>query len=188
MLEGKLVTLRSLEQTDLDRSLTWANDAEVTQYLTSLRYPVSRADEERWLDDAPRNGLAGGVRLAIDTKGGEHIGSINLHRAHPEDSKAGLGIMIGDKSHWSQGYGTDAIVTLLRFAFHEMNLHRVWLQVLEDNERAITCYRQCGFQEEVRLRQEVFRVGHYWDVLTMGILRNEFEALHGAPATAGAEV
>ena len=187
MLEGKLVTLRSDDQADLERYFSWVSDREVTKYMTSLRYPLSLSDEQRWLDDAPRNGIAGGVRLAIDTKSGDHIGGINLHRAHPEDSKAGLGVMIGEKSYWSKGYGTDAIITLLRFAFHEMNLHRVWLQVLEDNERAIECYRQCGFQEEVRMRQEVFRTGSYWDVFTMGILRNEFEALHGAPATVGAE-
>lgn len=189
MLEGKLTNLRSIEQTDQDRFFEWVNDGEVTQHLSSVRYPMSRADEQRWLDDSPRNGFFGGVRFAIETKAGEHIGSVNLHRTHVEDRKAGLGVMIGAKSHWSQGFGTDAVITLLRFAFDEMNLHRVWLQVFDDNERAIVCYRRCGFQTEVRLRQEIYRAGKYCDILTMGVLRDEFEALHGASAktTAGAE-
>ena len=181
MLEGKMVSLRALESADLERAYTWINDREVTRYLTA-RYPMSRQDERRWLEDAPSNGFANGVRLAIETKDGVHIGNLDLNQTRPEDRKAGLGIMIGDKAYWSNGYGTDAIVTLLRFAFHEMNLNRVWLHVFEFNERAFACYEKCGFREEGRLREHVFSEGRYWDVLVMGVLRKEFEALNGASA------
>ncbi len=177
MLEGTLVRLRALEPTDLERAYTWINDREVTRYLAA-RYPLSRADEERWLKEAPTNSFAG-VRLAIETKDGVDIGNINLHQANAEDRKAGLGIMIGDKAYWSNGYGTDAIVTLLRLAFHEMGLNRVWLHVFDFNERAIACYTKCGFREEGRLRQHRFTEGRYVDTLVMGVLREEFEALHG---------
>ena len=67
---------------------------------------------------------------------GVHIGMCGLHRARPEDRGAELGIMIGDKSFWSNGYGTDTVQTLLRFAFEQMNLHKVALGVFEFNERA----------------------------------------------------
>ena len=182
MLEGTLVRLRALEATDLERAYTWINDREVTRYL-SARYPLSHADEERWLRDAPTNGFANGVRLAIETKDGVHIGNMGLHDVNPEDRKAGLGIMIGEKAYWSNGYGSDAIDTLLRFAFHEMNLNRVWLHVFEFNERAAACYRKCGFQQEGHLRQHRYSEGRYYDVLVMGILRDEFEARHGVAAT-----
>ncbi len=177
MLEGKLVRLRALEQTDVERAYTWINDREVTHYLAA-RYPLSHADEERWLREGGTNAFGAGVRLAIETKDGAHIGNLGLHQTNPEDRKAGLGIMIGDKSFWSNGYGTDAVVTLLRFAFHEMNLNRVWLDVFEFNERAIACYAKCGFREEGRLRQHRYSEGRYWHVLVMAILREEFEALH----------
>jgi RimJ/RimL family protein N-acetyltransferase len=87
--------------------------------------------------------------------------------------------MIGEKDCWSQGYGTDAILTLLRHAFFEMNLHRVELQVYADNLRGIACYRKCGFIEEVRHRRYRYRNGEWIDALTMGVLRREFTALHG---------
>ena len=141
----------------------------MTAYL-SIRYPLSRADEERWLQ-AASSSFTNGVRLAIETKDGRHIGNIGLHDVRPEDRHAVLGIMIGAKDAWSQGYGTDAVITLLRFAFGEMNLHRVWLQVFEFNERAIACYRKCGFREEGRLRQHYYGRGRYWDVLVLGMLR-----------------
>lgn len=176
MLEGKLVRLRAREPDDLERAYGWINDREVTRHLT-VRYPLSRADEERWIRETPTNTFANGVGLAIETREGLHIGNIDLREMRHEDRKTELGIMIGDKEYWSKGYGTDAVLTLLRFAFDEMNLNRVWLTVHDSNERAITCYRKCGFQEEGRLRQEVFRDGRYQDIVIMGILRSEFDSL-----------
>lgn len=186
MLEGRLVRLRAQEVGDLERDYTWVNDREVTRYL-AIRYPVSRAHEQRWLQEAPPNGYGSDVRLAIETKDGAHIGNVGLHRVSADNQRADLGIMIGDKSYWANGYGTDAIVTLLRFAFHEMNLNRVSLHVFEFNERAIACYRKCGLKEEGRLRDQYYAEGRYWDVLAMAILRDEFDALYGAAAEAAAE-
>jgi RimJ/RimL family protein N-acetyltransferase len=180
MLEGQLVRLRPIEPGDAERCYRWYNDDEVTSTLFAVRYPISMVHEERFLSERPANDFTNGLFLAIETKDGRHIGNINLFDVRAEDSKAGFGIAIGEKDCWSQGYGTDAVVTLLGFAFDEMNLHRVWLTTVEYNERAQACYLKCGFREEARLRQHVFRHGRYWDVVQMGILRDEFEALHGA--------
>ncbi len=116
------------------------------------------------------------MRFAIETKDGVHIGTVNFHQTLPEDRRASLGIMIGEKEYWSKGYGTDAMRTLLRFGFEEMNLHRIELTVHAGNERALACYRKCGFVEEVRLRQHRYAQGAYHDTLWMGILREEWEA------------
>jgi len=174
MLEGRLVRLRAPEPSDVERAYQWINDREVTRFLQA-RYPVSHVDEEKWLAEASQGNSFGDVRLAIETKDGTHIGNMGLHRVRPEDRCATLGILIGDKSFWSRGYGRDAIMTLLRFAFYEMNLHKVSLHVFEFNERAMACYRKCGFLEEGRLRDEYYYDGRYWDILAMGVLRDEFE-------------
>jgi RimJ/RimL family protein N-acetyltransferase len=174
MLEGKLVRLRALEPEDLERATKWMNDPEVTRFLF-VRYPISRVEEERWLREASTNNFATGLRLAIETKDGVHIGSIDLRNTSPEDRRASLGVVIGEPEYWSKGHGTDAIMTILRFAFRQMNLNRVSLEVFETNERALACYRKCGFREEGRLRQERFKHGRYWDAIVMGILREEFE-------------
>jgi RimJ/RimL family protein N-acetyltransferase len=183
MLEGKLVRLRPLEMTDLDREYRWINDREVTRYL-SARYPISRGEEAAWLREGTKNSFSEGPVLAIETKDGEHIGNVTLHNPDPDNRKAVLGIAIGEKQHWSGGYGTDAIITLLRFGFHQMALNRVSLHVFEFNERAIACYSKCGFVEEARLRDHYYGEGRYWDVLVMGILRHEFDRLYGGPAAA----
>jgi RimJ/RimL family protein N-acetyltransferase len=116
--------------------------------------------------------------LAIETSDGLHIGSLGLHAINWKDRCAELGIVIGDKAYWGQGYGTDAIQTLLSLAFGEMNLHCVVLRVDADNARAIRCYEKSGFQQEGISRHAVFREGTYHDQYVMSVLESEFEA-HG---------
>jgi RimJ/RimL family protein N-acetyltransferase len=179
MIEGKLVRLRALEPTDVERAYQWINDREVTQFLMA-RYPFSLVDEQNFLADASKNNSFTDMRVAIETKEGVHIGICGLHRARPEDRNAELGIMIGDRSYQSSGYGTDTMLTLLRFAFEQMNLHKVALGVFEFNSRAMTVYRKCGFVEEGRFREDYYQDGRYWDVIRMSVLRREWEVLHGA--------
>ena len=183
LINGKLTRLRPVEMSDQDRYVLWMNDPEVTQYLDS-RYPISPAWEEEWLRAAVKRTSAPELSLAIETLDGRHIGSIGLHGVQGEDRSASLGIVIGDKEYWSQGYGSDALIALLRFAFDEMNLNRVWLEVLADNARAVASYVKCGFVEEGRQRQHRYRRGAYRDSLIMGALAQEFRALHGGPSDA----
>jgi RimJ/RimL family protein N-acetyltransferase len=181
VLEGELVRLRAIDEADVEPNYRWFNDMEVTRYL-AVGYPPSRAREIEFLQRAATNDFASGLQLGIETKDGVYIGNIGLHEIHPEHRAGLLGIAIGEKPYWSNGYGRDAITTLLRFAFGEMNLNRVSLHVFEFNERGIACYKRCGFQTEGRLREHYYGEGRYWDVFVMGILRDEFAALHGGLA------
>lgn len=176
MILGRRVRLRALEETDLERCYTWINDPEVTEHLTT-RFPISMHDERQWLLRASSGD--GDKVFAIETAAGEHIGNIGLHRIRYLDGNAELGILIGAKERWNQGYGTDAILTLLRFAFEEMNLHRVYLRVDADNPRAIRCYEKCGFAREGTLREATYRRGLYKDQYIMSVLAQEFRATHG---------
>jgi RimJ/RimL family protein N-acetyltransferase len=183
MIEGRLINLRPREMSDLERMHRWINDREVTRYL-GARYQMSLLAEENWLKEHISKPLAyDRVAFCIETKDGATIGSIDFHAMSPEERKARLGVMIGEKEYWSKGYGTDAMLTFLRFGFDEMNLNRIDLTVFDGNERAKACYRKCGFVEEGRLRQDRYSRGAYSDTLIMGILRDEFYALHGGTET-----
>jgi len=185
MIEGKLVNLRAPEMTDLERNTRWINDREVTRFL-SLRYLMSSAAEEAWMRERCGRPMSfAGPLFAIEMKDGEHIGNTSLFDVSPEDRKAEFGIMIGEKSCWSKGYGSDATQTLLRFAFDEMNLHRVQLFTYDFNERARAAYRKSGFVEEGRRRQAIFREGAYHDVVIMSALRDEWLPAFGSRAGGG---
>ena len=180
MIEGTVVNLRAPEMSDLDRNTYWINDREVTQFL-SLRYQTSLLAEEGWMRERASKPLSyESPFFAIDTKDGVHIGNINLFNVRPEERSAELGIMIGEKTCWSRGYGSDALTTLLRYAFSQLNLHRVELLVYDFNARARATYRKCGFVEEGARRSALFRRGGYHDFIVMAALRDEWEALGDA--------
>jgi RimJ/RimL family protein N-acetyltransferase len=176
MIEGKLVNLRALALADAERIARWRDDREVGQY-GARRYVVSPATEEAALREYTTQPMRfdAGPWFAIDTKDGRHIGFCELV-ASPEDRKATLGVMIGERDCWDQGYGTDAVSTLVRFGFDEMNLHRIALTVFAAHGRAVAVYKRCGFVEEGRLREAVYRDGAYHDVVHMALLRDEFES------------
>ena len=175
MIVGEKVRLRPIERDDLPRFVEWFGDPEVRRYLM-LYLPFSLAQEEHWFENLQgRLERQEDVLLAIETADGVHIGNIGLHSIKWKDRNAELGIAIGEKAYWSQGYGSDAIHTLLGLAFREMNLHRVFLRVDADNARGIRCYEKAGFQRDGTLREAVFREGAYIDQLMMSILQSEFE-------------
>lgn len=177
MIYGTKTRLRRIERTDIPTFVRWFSDPKVREFLM-LNRPISVAEEERWFEGQladPSTEL-----FAIETAEGVHIGNIGLHDIDWLHRRAELGIVIGEREFWNQGYGSDAICTLLAFAFRDMNLHRVWLRVFEGNGRAMKAYEKCGFQHEGCLRQAVYRQGKYCDEFIMGILSHEF----GPPETA----
>ena len=110
----------------------------------------------------------------VANKDGLHIGNVDIFGASPEDRWGWLGITIGEPSFRSRGYGTDVVRTMLGFAFGEMNLLLVRLQVWSYNERAIACYRKCGFVEEARLREDLVMGGARYANVVMSVTRDEF--------------
>jgi RimJ/RimL family protein N-acetyltransferase len=171
MIVGHKTRLRAIEREDVPTFVRWFNDVEVRRYL-EMYLPMSRAEEETWfegyLQDAMRR------IFAIETDEGVHIGNIGLHDIDWKNRNAFLGIVIGEREYWGRGYGTDAVLALLGFAFGEMNLHRIHLSVYEFNERAIRCYEKCGFRQEGCAREALFRDGRYHNGLLMAVLRDEF--------------
>jgi RimJ/RimL family protein N-acetyltransferase len=86
-----------------------------------------------------------------------------------------VGILIGDKTYWNKGYGTEALKLLLKHGFETLNLNRIFLRVYEDNPRAIHCYEKVGFVHEGRMRQGRFTKGQFVDILFMSVLREEWK-------------
>ena len=173
MIVGEKVRLRPIERSDLPRFVAWFGDPEVRRHLL-IYLPFSLAQEERWFENLlERLERQRDLVLAIETAEGVHVGNVGLHAIDWKNRSAELGIIIGEKACWDQGYGTDAIRTLVGLAFREMNLHRVFLRVDADNARAVRCYEKAGFQREGTLREAMFREGAYRDQYVMSILEPE---------------
>ena len=176
MLYGEQVRLRAIEREDIPTFVRWFNDPEVRQYL--LMYgPMSRAKEEDWFDSMQQR--RDDFLYAIEAQIGKdwvHIGNLGLHRVDWKNRSGVFGIVLGEKTHWGQGFGTESARTILRFAFTELNLHRVELEVFAFNPRAQRCYEKAGFTREGTRREAIFRDGRYHDEHLMSILSEEFFA------------
>ena len=170
MFKGEKTRLRALERSDIDNFMTWVNNREITQYLLAFSVPVSRAFEEKWLESAMFHTATDKV-FAIETLAGEYLGNCGLHQIDSIHHHAELGIVIGNSAYLSQGYGTDAIKVLLRLAFDNLNLEKVYLRVYGNNTRGIRCYEKCGFVTVGRLKRHRFIDGEWQDEVLMEVFR-----------------
>lgn len=177
MLLGERVRLRRPERDDLPRFRDWLNDPEVRRHL-ALVFPMGLAHEEQWLEEQLRLEPAAQAFVIEARQAPEEwapIGVVGFHNLDWRNRCIECGLFIGERGFWDGGYGTDTMRTLLRFAFRELNLNRVFLKVYEDNARAIRCYEKAGFKVEGRLRQDRYQDGAYLDTVVMGVLREEFK-------------
>ncbi len=176
MIYGERIRLRRDERSDLPKFVEWLNDPEVRRYLT-INLPISQAYEEGWFENMLKRPLEEqpfAVEIREDD-GWRLIGNCGFfdidHRAH----SAEVGILIGDKSCWNQGYGTEVMRLLLRIGFETLNLNRIFLRVDADNKGGIRAYEKAGFVHEGRFRQGTYRDGQYQDILLMSVLRSEWQ-------------
>jgi RimJ/RimL family protein N-acetyltransferase len=179
-IRGSLVALRATEEEDLPLLKRWINDPDVTETLAG-RYPYGMRGERDYYEAnyAPAFKRVAFVIVALES--GVPIGNCSLDTPSPEDRAAELGIFIGEKSFWDRGFGTDAMKTLVRFGFDEMNLNRIELTVFDFNHRAIRVYEKIGFEVEGTLREAHYQNGAYVDMIAMSILRRDWEAHRPKP-------
>jgi diamine N-acetyltransferase len=177
IIYGKRVRLRSAERSDLEKFVEWINDPEVTAGLT-LFLPLSSVDEDKWFETVMHKSQEE-KPLVIDMKDGDDwrlIGNSSFFDFDWVARAAEVGIMIGEKTIWNRGYGTEVMTLLLRHGFATLNLNRIYLRVYAENKRAIRTYEKAGFVHEGRMRQAVYKHGAYSDVLFMSVLREEWDA------------
>jgi len=182
ILKGKLVRLSAVDPEEFGRALTlWRMDSEFNRLADSNpSLPRSSKAIQKWLEkEAEEMGPAAHVFTIRTLDGNRLIGDIGLHVVNWSGRDAFVGIAIGERELWGKGYGTDAMRAILRYGFTEINLRRVSLSVFEYNPRAIRSYEKAGFRHEGRLRQFLNREGRRWDMLYMGILREEWMAHNG---------
>ena len=174
MLIGEYVRLRSITRQDLPRLCEFNNDL-VVELAGGGDPPIPQSLERlqaEYDQDAAKGGRDG-TRFAIEANG-QFIGQCALFNTNHTAQTCELGITIGDKAYWGQGYGRDALRLLLEYAFRYQNYRKVWLQVHAKNERAVRAYQSCGFVIEGRQREQVWSDGAYDDLLLMGVLRHDW--------------
>ena len=177
-LVGHLVVLRAKKFSDVDRDYSWRSDPELAELDATSPIRLSLDEYGRNYRDEIDFPSPWSARYAIVTREETHIGNAMYYDIDRSKSQCELGIMIGNRDYWGRGYGTDAVLTMLRAIFEEAGLERVYLHTLEYNTRAQKSFRKAGFLDMESVRRD------RKDFLKMEVHREPWFSAFGGPSEA----
>lgn len=177
-LSGHKVHLKKLDTEYLETYWTALKSSSIeSMVFTGTQQIFNKTDIERYFETVSSD------RSRIDflvfaQERDELVGEVVISDMDRINRSAGLRIAINDKDNFSKGYGTEALILALNYGFGMMNLHRIELEVLTFNERAIHTYEKVGFRREGIKREGSYYNHQYQDLITMSILEDEFREKH----------
>jgi RimJ/RimL family protein N-acetyltransferase len=174
-LTGRLVVLRRHRNDSLAAFRRWYADPDIVRLTRYQESPPSPDEIQRYF--YARVMGTDMLAMAIHVRDTERlIGACAFSQLDGDNGAALYHITIGERDAWGHGYGTEATALMLDHGFGRLGLHRIALAVFEFNSRAIRAYEKCGFVEEGRAREAIFRDGRYWDEIHMSVLAQEWVA------------
>lgn len=172
---GDNVSLGLLLREDLPRLWEWINDREVRRFLQAPEEIFYFEDELEWYENLRRNKERHRVFTILGTTGNELMGVIGLHNIDMKNGKAEVGYFLW-KNYWRKGYMAEALSLVLRYAFQDLNLRKVYARVYEPNVGSRKVLEKNGFKLVGRLRKNVYIPGYgYVDELFFDLLREEWD-------------
>jgi len=181
MIYGMRTTCRPIEASDQTFLHELNNDPAVRAHVVGWGFPSSLEEQTRWFE-GPSTPTT--QRWLIEDLDGRPIGLTGLWDVDWHNRNALSAIKLGGAhAQRGQGFGTDVIKAIMAFAFYDVGLERLYSTVLESNEASIKAYTQkCGWRVEGTLRNHVWRQGQFVNLLHIGALRADFDALPDAQA------
>ena len=169
-LYGGRIILRDKRSDDAENDYRWRSDPELARLDAAIPLTMSFERYLKLFEDQMKYPTPGSHHYSIDTLDDRFIGNCMYYDMDTVNLEAELGIVIGDRDYWSDGYGYDAVTTLLDHMFNARNLKRVYLHTLEWNGRAQKSFSKCGFNAVRPVR----RMAH--DFILMDVLRDDWFA------------
>jgi RimJ/RimL family protein N-acetyltransferase len=171
VIPGKRIKIRNKRLSDAKEDYAWQTDAELAKLdaATPLEMTYQRFLSEYTFELCYPNSRR--CEFAVENLNGEHIANCVYYNINPDESQAEMGIMIGNRDYWNQGYGSEIIRTLLDYIFNTVKLDRVYLTTLVWNIRAQKCFMKCGFKENGLIERD------HRSFLLMSISHDEWDNL-----------
>ena len=176
---GDRIYLRPIERTDIDKGwLDWINNHELNRYLRGT-FPVNRDSLEQYYEASQPLSVA---MFAMCLKENDHyFGNARLSGIDLVNRTCEYGRLIGEAEYRSRGYGSEALILLLRYGFHHLGMNRIFSAAFADNKASLASNEKVGFTQEGVMREAAFKDGRFHDTVMLGILRSDFDRLHGGP-------
>lgn len=169
-----MIKLRALNRTDLEKTLSWHNSDEIRELYLGHPFPINKEMEERWYEKVLTSNIPTTVFGIEHIEDRTLIGISVLKNINLINSSAEFALYIGDGAYQGKGLAKLATVETLRFGFDQLNLNRIALNVLQNNEKAIGLYKKLGFMQEGELRESIFKNGKRQNEYIFALLKSEF--------------
>lgn len=183
VLRGQRIRLDAINRDDLPAMMGWWQDNPALRHFDAIpALPRTLEQVQQWAEayhDSDK-GFRFAIRLLADSR---IIGVVDIDDVLWNQRVAWISLIIGDDAFRGQGFGQEAMEVAMRFAFDELNLHRLQLTVFAYNTNAIALYERLGFQLEGAMREFVQRDGQRYDMQLYGLLYDEWRSMHAAQAT-----
>ena len=168
------IKLRALTATDMEKTLFWHNQDDISALYAGHPFPVNIEMEQKWYEKILASNFPITVFGIEYIENKSLIGITVLKDINMINSSAEFAIYIGDKKYRGKGLSNEATIETLRFGFCKLGLNRIFLKVLEENEAAIRLYKSTGFIKEGQLRKSVFKNNCFKNELFMAVLKEDF--------------
>lgn len=175
-LKGKRIYMRPIELTDAPTLQRYANDPIVRKTISN-QYPYSLLSEEEWIKKISKESEKDVVLAMLLQDTDQLIGVMGLHKISAKDRTAMTGALIGNEEWRGKGYGTEAKMIFLEYAFNELNLRKICSHALAFNIASLRFNEKCGYKEEGRQKKHVFVNGDYVDLVFTAVFREDFMPL-----------
>ncbi len=175
VLETERLLLRPLTEADASqRYADWLNDPEVNQYLET-RHSLQTVDSCREFI-RQCNADPGSHLLGVFLKGsGQHIGNVKVGFINALYEHGQISLFIGEKTCWGQGFSSELVREVSRYAFADLGLNRLEAGCYEDNLASLRVFLKCGYTVEGFLREQVTLNGKRMGVFWLGVLKHEYD-------------
>lgn len=165
------IFLRPITREDTDLIVFWRNQDAVRKNFIYQEIFTPQS-HEHWLNTMVDTGKV--VQMIIcDSEDERPVGSVYIRDIDNRHHKGEYGIFIGEDAARGRGIGTQAAKLMIEYAFVHLKLHRLFLRVFADNDRAIRSYEKAGFVKEAYLKDDVLIDGQYRDIILMAVLNPE---------------
>jgi RimJ/RimL family protein N-acetyltransferase len=174
MLEGNLVCLRALEPGDLGFLLEWRNRPDFRCYFREYR-ELSLDRQKVWYERTVLNDSSTIMFSIVKKATGELLGACGLCYINWVNRSADFSIYIGAENLYiDKKYAPDAAIVMARYAFGEINMHRVWAEVYDFDERKIALFKSLGFRLEGHFKETYWHDNCWHDSLFFSMLEYDY--------------
>lgn len=173
MIVGKFVRLRLVEERDLALIARWRNAPENRRFFFSP-FLINPDGQPKWYE----NLLADRARILfmVEALDGRPVGVTGIDHIDYRNQEAECGQIVLDPAERGRGYAHESSMLAMRYAFEELNMHRLYVVCMDDNVGVIQWAQYLGFRQEGVLRQSIYRNGRFHDRVILAVLREEWQA------------